>query len=84
MTAAAAALNGRALLAVELSHPSLETTFRFAGDHLLRVFPIYSSPDEAGAEHWMLFTPGDMVLSVGPAGRWSYHRSDVPDRPSRR
>jgi hypothetical protein len=79
MMAAATALNGRPLVAVELSHPSLDTSFCFEGDHLLRVFPIYTSPDEADAEHWMLFTPGHMVLNVGPASRWSYRRSDLPD-----
>jgi hypothetical protein len=79
MTAAAAALNGRPLLAVELSDPSLETTFRFEGGHVLRVFPIYTSPTGDDPEHWMLYTPDHMILTVGPASRWSYHRSDEPD-----
>lgn len=82
MSAAAASLNGRPLVAVELSLPSLETTFRFEGGHQLRVFPIYTSPGESDPEHWMLYTPDYMVLNVGPASSWSYHRSDLPDRPS--
>jgi hypothetical protein len=80
MTAAAAALNGRPLVGVDVSHPSLQTTFRFEGDHVLRVFPIYTS-GERDVRHWMLYAPGDMILNVGPGSRWSYHRSDRPDPP---
>jgi hypothetical protein len=78
MMNAAAALNGRLLLAVELRDPSLETTFRFEGGHALRVFPIYTSPSGADPAHWMLYTPGHMILTVGPASSWSYQRSDLP------
>lgn len=83
MDAAATSLNGRSIVAVEVSPPSLETTFRFDGDHLLRVFPIYTGLTDDALEHWMLFTPDHMVLNVGPASTWNYHRSDAPTRPAR-
>ena len=66
MGAAAAALNGRAITAIHVSWPSLETTFSFEGDHTLRVFPIYSGNSSEDPHSWWLFTPSRMLLTVGP------------------
>jgi hypothetical protein len=63
-------LEGRCLDGVTVRTPSLETTLRF-GDLRLCLFPVY--PEEPkGMGDWMLWTPGDLVLTVGEGSRWSY------------
>jgi hypothetical protein len=78
MSEAVKALEGRAVEEVEIMTPSLETVFRFAGGYKLRSFPIHSGADPEDFDHWMLFTPGGMVLAVGPGSTWSYKSSSKP------
>jgi hypothetical protein len=71
-------LEGRALRAVEVLPPALDTVFAFEGELRLRLFPLYSDATAEGYEHWLLFTPDDHVLVVGPGSRWSYQPARAP------
>lgn len=67
MEAAIQRIEGQALLSFELQTPALDAVVTFESDIDLRLF----SYDTEDMENWMLFTP-DKVISVGPAGQWSY------------
>ena len=68
-------LEGKILENVKISMPALETEFMFETGLVLRLFPIYTQ-ERKHCDHWMLFTPDDMVLAIGPGNTWSYERSD--------
>ncbi len=38
----------------------------------------YSDCSEEGSENWLLFTPGENVLSIGPGNNWYYGSSSAP------
>lgn len=63
-------LEGKVLQKVTIYAPSLETDLMFETDLRLRLFPIYAQDDDA--DHWLLFTPGKKVLTIGPSNTWSY------------
>jgi hypothetical protein len=61
-------LEGNRLDAVEIFQPAWDTIFRFDQGITLRTFSIYSSQEEP----WMLYTPNQGVVTVGPGTTWSY------------
>ncbi len=67
-------LENLALQSVELTPPALEATFFFEEEIVLRLFPIYTHE----YEHWMLYTPDENVLVIGPGTRWLYHSAHEP------
>jgi hypothetical protein len=75
-------LEGQVLRALEVVPPALDTVFAFEGGLRLRLFPMYSdaATESAGEgyDHWLLFTPDDHVLVVGPGSRWKYQLADEP------
>lgn len=54
-------LNGLALTAIAVEHPSLSTRFEFDGGLVLTTFS-----DSRTDEHWMFFRPDGMVVTAGP------------------
>lgn len=60
-------LEGRALQSFDLLLPALDAVVTFEGGVILRLFSV----ETEAMDSWMLFTP-DKVITVGPAGRWSY------------
>lgn len=72
---ALARLNGCRLLSVEISPISADTVFIFTGGLVLRLFSVYMDP-AGDNEHWMLFTPANKVLVIGPSARWAYTNSN--------
>ncbi len=70
-------INGLTLNNIELILPSLETKFHFEEHLTLHTFPTYT--DDSYAQQWMLFTPEDMVLVIGPGNEWSYRRTTSTD-----
>jgi len=75
MEAAVRQLEGLDLQAVDLALPALDTAFTFSNSFVLRIFPVYSDDHE----HWMLYTPDNKVLVLGPSTNWSYiSKSSIP------
>jgi hypothetical protein len=68
-------LEGRTLQSIVLSPPAPDAVFTFSEGFVLRLFPFLFSDDD---EHWMLFTPGSNVLTIGPAASWSYGSAEAP------
>lgn len=66
---AAGVLAGRAVTALRIGTPGLDTTIWF-GDLRLRVFPVVSVPLPDGVPAWTLRTAAGVSLSVGPGGSW--------------
>ena len=68
---------GTQLVDVNIDASSLDTTFEF--ERGLRVH-IGSNSDDLvpDADWWLLFTPDDRVLVVGPGPSWSYKSSREP------
>ena len=60
-------IEGHVLQSFEVMTPALDAVISFDGDIILRLFNV--STEEM--DSWMLFTP-DKVITVGPAGQWSY------------
>jgi len=60
-------IEGCALQSFELMTPALDAVISFENDIVLRIFGMYTEEMDS----WMLFTP-DKVITVGPAGQWSY------------
>jgi hypothetical protein len=60
-------LEGQALLSFEVQTPALDAVITFEGGCVLRLF----STNTEDMDSWMLFTP-EKVITVGPAGQWSY------------
>ena len=60
-------LEGRVLQSFELLTPALDAVLTFEDDIVLRLFSLYTEEMDS----WILFTP-DKVVTVGPAGQWSY------------
>lgn len=73
--AALKSLDGQRLTSVNIVSPFLDTLFTFENSLKLRTFSRDSQED---GEHWMLFTPDDNVLALGPGASWSYHKSSEP------
>lgn len=69
-------LEGRSLDGVTVRPPSLETTLRF-GHLRLHLFPMYAETQRALGD-WMLWTPGDLVLTVGEGAVWRYEPGSTP------
>lgn len=68
-------LENRPLSSFEVSSVGLDTLIGFEGGVLLRLFGTASGEDEHG-EYWLLFTPENKVLAVGPGSRLAYEDSD--------
>jgi hypothetical protein len=56
------------LIEIDINPSLLETTFTFENEHKLTTTTI----DFEDAEAWLLFTPDNKVLSLGPGSSWSY------------
>lgn len=78
MEAAVKSMEGLALQSIELLPPAWDTIFTFENQVVLRTFSIYSDCSEEGSENWLLFTPGQNVLSIGPGSTWYYGSSSEP------
>ena len=65
----------KAIFSVEILSRSLDTLFAFEDGLTLHTFSMY--PEEC--KHWVLFTPGGNVLSLGPGSSWSYGKSNDPN-----
>lgn len=75
--AAAGRFAGSRLVNVSIDDTSLEATFQF--EHGLRLDVRPNSCDEDPDEDWwLLFTPDERVLVVGPGPAWSYKNSNEP------
>ncbi|HEX6293045.1 MAG TPA: hypothetical protein VFZ66_27935 [Herpetosiphonaceae bacterium] len=75
MESAVRQLEGLDLQAVDLVLPGLDTIFTFGNGFILRIFPVYSEEHD----HWMLYTPDNNVLVLGPGTNWSYiSKSSIP------
>lgn len=61
-------LEGLRIQSIDLFSPAFDTLLTFEQQTFLRLFPIYSEE----YEHWMLFTPDENVLTIGPGTDWSY------------
>ncbi|MBE9116181.1 hypothetical protein IQ249_09765 [Lusitaniella coriacea LEGE 07157] len=61
-------LEGLVIQSINLLNPALDTVFIFEQQIVLRLFSIHSQD----YEHWMLFTPDENVLTIGPGTDWSY------------
>ena len=59
----------------DITKPALETTIHFSNALRLRLFPVYSTL-ESEADNWLLFTPDEKVLKVGPGANWSHQKSN--------
>jgi hypothetical protein len=74
---AVARFSGTRLVDVVVDPRSLDTLFEF--EHELRLAVGPNSDDEVpDADWWLLFTPGERVLVVGPAPTWSYKSAHEP------
>ncbi|HBE20391.1 MAG TPA: hypothetical protein DEG17_25005 [Cyanobacteria bacterium UBA11149] len=78
MEGAVKSMEGLALQSIQLLPPAWDTIFTFEDGIVLRTFSIYSDCSEEGVDNWLLFTPGDNVLSIGPGSTWSYGSSSAP------
>ncbi|MCP2729464.1 hypothetical protein [Limnofasciculus baicalensis] len=78
MEAAVKSMEGLALQSIEVLPPAWDTIFTFENRIVLRTFSIYSDSSEEGSENWLLFTPGQNVLSIGPGSTWYYGSSSAP------
>jgi hypothetical protein len=67
IVAAIQCIEGQALQTFELQTPALDAVVTFEGNIVLRLF----SNNTEDMDSWMLFTP-EKVITVGPAGQWSY------------
>ncbi|HEU4326413.1 MAG TPA: hypothetical protein VFS21_24950 [Roseiflexaceae bacterium] len=61
-------VSGLELVKVTIKPPAFEATFNFADGVALHLFPVFSTE----YEHWMLYTPHNNVLTLGPGSTWSY------------
>jgi hypothetical protein len=52
-------------------------TITFSNKCRLRVVPA-AEDDQCEVPYWELFAPGHKLITFGPAGKWSFRRSDVP------
>ncbi|HLG77672.1 MAG TPA: hypothetical protein VKX46_14740 [Ktedonobacteraceae bacterium] len=60
-------LEGHVLQAFELTTPAPDAVITFDDAMVLRLFAVSTE----GMDSWLLYTP-DKVITVGPAGKWSY------------
>jgi hypothetical protein len=60
-------MEGQALQTFEVQTAALDAVVTFENDIVLRLF----SNETEEMDSWMLFTP-DKVITVSPAGQWSY------------
>lgn len=70
-------LYGRKVTAVETCPPAWDLVVKFEGGYLLKVF-VDTSEATDSQDAWALFERDEILLSVGPKGRWSTD----PNRPS--
>lgn len=78
MEAAVKSMEGLALQSIQLLRPAWDTLFTFENQVVLRTFSTHSDCSEEGVDNWLLFTPGDNVLCIGPGSTWSYGSSSAP------
>ncbi|MEH2094221.1 hypothetical protein [Nostoc sp.] len=64
-------MEGLAIKSIEILAPACDTIIYFEDEVILRLFSIYSEENE----HWMLFTPDENTLVMGPGTSWSYESS---------
>lgn len=65
-------LEGHILEVVVISATAFETNFVFDRGYVLHTFPLnFIDP----CKHWILFTPQEKVLVLGPGMNWSYESS---------
>lgn len=72
-------LDGRTLVRVSVTPPSLDTTFDFS-DLRLRVFPVTSQLDPDNWQQWSLRFAGGR-LDVGPGSSWRLSRRPAANGP---
>ncbi len=66
---------GKRLDGVRIDADTLDTTFVFENSLTLDIGP--NTDDESpDADWWLLFTPGEQVLVIGPGPAWT-HRSSI-------
>jgi len=69
-------LNGRRVTSVEIGEHMSDAAFNFEGSVTLRTLGVYSR----GREHWMLYTPGGKVLTIGPGSSASFTKASANER----
>jgi hypothetical protein len=74
---AVARFGDKRLVSARVDPVSMEALFDFEGGLRLEIGP-NSGEEEANAEWWLLFTPQDRVLAVGPGPAWRYDSSNEP------
>lgn len=76
-----AVLEGQRLENVIISPIAFETNFYFSNSIILHTFPLnFIDP----YEYWMLYTPNEKVLTIGPAANWSFVQSSAGNPNSER
>jgi hypothetical protein len=74
---AVASFGGKRLVNATVDPVSFRASLDFEGGLRLEIGP-NSDDEETDAEWWLLFTPQQRVLAVGPGPAWSYRSSDEP------
>jgi len=74
---AMAPFGDKRMVSARVDPVSMEALFDFEGGLRLEIGP-NSGEEEADAEWWLLFTPQDRVLAVGPGPAWRYNSSNEP------
>lgn len=70
-------LDKRVLHSIKIVRPAFETIFTFDEEVRLHIFPTYTEE----YKHWMLHTPEDNVVVIGPGTNWSYESaSAIPSK----
>lgn len=64
-------LDGLTLISVDIQPPAFETKLVFQEEVILHLFPVFSEE----YEHWLLYTPEEYVLKIGPGSQWFHHLS---------
>jgi len=63
-------LDGRPLVSFDILAPALDSVFTFDGDLTVRLFTASTEQYDS----WVLFTPSDYVLKIGPGPSWALVR----------
>ncbi len=68
------AIKDSTIAGIETEYCNLALTVTFSNGCKLILLP--NSEDDVDLPYWEMFTPHQMVLKVGPGGRWSYISSN--------
>ena len=70
-------VEGTNITAFKIGYPELDLIITFSNKLTLHIVP--SVDGDSLLAYWELFTPGSMLLKVGPDATWSYIQSNLPE-----